>query len=72
MGLFGFPAQANIVSLKNFMHACMALDISNLTFSHWGVQAALDISNIWPLKVKRAVHWCLVGILGCMYTMLCK
>jgi hypothetical protein len=23
-----------------------------LTFGHWGVQAALDISNIWPLKVN--------------------
>ena len=36
--MFEFPAQANTVSA--------------LTFGHWGVKAALDISNIRPLKVN--------------------
>jgi len=48
VGLFGFLAQTNTMSAK--LHACMALDISNIR--PLGVQAALDISNIRPLKVN--------------------
>jgi len=45
-----FPTQAKIVSAEK-LNACTVLDIY-ITFGHWGVQAALDISNIRPLKVN--------------------
>jgi hypothetical protein len=48
-GFFWFPAQVNKVSTEKLI-ACMAFDY--VTFGQWGVQAAFDISNIWPLKVN--------------------
>jgi len=49
VGLFGFLAQVNTLRAEK-LHTCMALDIY-ITFGHWVVQAALDISNIRPLKL---------------------
>jgi len=51
--LFVFPAQANTMSAEK-LNACTVLYIY-ITFSHWGVQAAFDISNIRPLKVNVLV-----------------
>ena len=49
-----FPSQANTVSAEK-LNARTVIDIY-ITFGHWGVQAALDISNIKPLKVKQAIE----------------
>jgi len=44
MGLLGFPAQENIVSTEK-LHACMAL----------------DISNIWPLGSAGCIRYDYTG-----------
>ena len=49
--LCGFPAQVNTVRAAK-LHMCTALDISNRE-----VQAALDISNIHPLKINLYCCW---------------
>jgi hypothetical protein len=68
MGLLELPAKANIVSTEK-CHACTGMHCLQyiyiyLTFGHWGVPAALDISNIRTLKVKYQVGIQRVGMPG--------
>jgi hypothetical protein len=51
--LFVFPTQANTVSAEK-LNACTVFYIY-ITFGHWGVRAAFDMSNIRPLKVNVLV-----------------
>jgi len=46
----GFLLKQTPWALKNLMHARRSI---YLTFGHWAVQAALDISNIRLLKVNQ-------------------
>jgi hypothetical protein len=45
----GFQLKQTSSALKNVAHAMRSI---YLTFGHWGVLAALDISNIHTLKVN--------------------
>ena len=47
---FVFPTQENAVSAEK-RNACSLLYIY-ITFGQWGVQAALDIFNIRPVKIN--------------------
>jgi hypothetical protein len=45
----GYQLKQTLSALKNVAHALCSI---YLTFGHWGVPAALDISNIHTLKVN--------------------